>query len=91
MRYFDWNSEKNENLRIERNVSFEDVLIAIYENRLLDILEHKNQKRYPNQKILVVAIRGYVYLVPCVIDNEKIFLKTIIPNRKATKKYIQDI
>jgi len=75
-------------LKQEREVSFEDVIIAIEEGNLLDILGHHNPKRYSHQKIFVVAISGYVYLVPFVEDEEKIFLKTIIPSRKATKRYI---
>jgi hypothetical protein len=30
----------------------------------------------------------YVYLVPFVEDEHTVFLKTIIPSRKATKQYI---
>jgi len=86
--YFDWNQEKNEQLKKEREVSFEEVLIALSENRLLDILKHKNQKKYPGQRILVININEYVYLVPFIEDEKKIFLKTIIPSRKATKKYL---
>jgi len=87
-KYFDWDASKNEFLKQDRDVSFEDIIIAIEEGNLLDILEHHNQKRYSHQKIFVVAISGYVYLVPFVEDDEKIFLKTIIPSRNATKRYI---
>jgi len=88
MKLFEWNLEKNEILKKTRRISFEDVLIAISENNILDILKHPNQKKYPNQKILIVEINNYAYLVPFVEDKEKIFLKTIIPNKKATKNYI---
>lgn len=84
----DWNEEKNELLKIEREVGFEEVLIAIETGNLVDILEHPRKKQYPNQRILVVNISNYIYLVPFVEDKEKIFLKTIIPSRKATKKYL---
>ena len=87
-KYFDWDASKNEFLKQDRDVSFEDIIIAIEEGNLLDILEHHNQKRYSQQKIFVVAISGYAYLVPFIEDEEKIFLKTIIPSRKATKDYI---
>jgi len=63
-------------------------LVAINEGNILDILIHKEQKRYPGQKIFVVQIDKYAYLVPFVEDDEKIFLKTIFPSRKATKNYI---
>jgi len=91
MKYFDWNNEKNERLKIEREISFEDVLIAIGEKKILDIIEHKNQKRYPSQKMFIINVNDYAYLVPFVEDKNKIFLKTIIPSRKATKKYILKI
>ena len=76
---------------MERGMSIEDILIAINEKKVLDIIEHKNQKRYPDQKIFIIDNNSYAYLVPFVEDKYKIFLKTIIPNRKATKKYILKI
>ncbi|PIS21802.1 toxin [candidate division WWE3 bacterium CG08_land_8_20_14_0_20_41_15] len=88
MKYIDWNEEKNKLLRSQRDVSFEDIVVSISEGGLLDILENKNSERYPNQKIFVVNIRNYGYLVPFTEDEEKIFLKTIIPSRKATKEYL---
>lgn len=88
VKYFDWNEAKNQKLKQEREVSFEDVLIAIEENQLLDIVEHPNQKKYSRQEIMIVKINQYVYLIPYVETEEKIFLKTIIPSRKATKKYL---
>jgi len=54
------------------------------------IYDHPNAKKYPNQKISVVLIEDYAYLVPCVEDKDQIFLKTIIPSRKATKQYVGD-
>lgn len=89
MRYFDWNKEKNELLKLERGISFEEIEIAIRTSGLLDAYPHPNQKRYPGQQIYVVQVEDYVYLVPFVEDEEKIFLKTIIPSRKATKKYLK--
>jgi len=56
---------------------------------VLDTIEHPNQNRYPGQKIAMVMIDNYVYLVPYVENNEEIFLKTIIPSRKATNKYVR--
>ncbi len=88
MKFFDWDEEKNEQLKRERGVSFEEVLVAIEEGRLLDITFHHNQKRYPGQKFFIVNINQYAYLIPFVENEEKIFLKTIIPSRKATKRYL---
>ncbi len=88
MRYFDWDARKNERLIQERGISFEEVLIAVAGGYLLDIVEHSNKVKYPNQRVFIVQIEEYAYLVPFVEDEEKVFLKTIIPSRKATKKYI---
>lgn len=88
MKYFDWNKDKNKLLKVERDISFEEVYIAIESGELLDILKHPNQKKYPNQKIFVVNINNYIYLVPFIEDETRIFLKTIIPSRKATKRYL---
>ena len=88
MKYFDWDEAKNNKLKVEREVSFEDVLISFENDQLLDIVEHPNKKCYPNQRMMIININQYVYLVPFVEDKEKIFLKTIIPSRRATKKYL---
>ena len=89
MKYFSWNSEKNEQLRRERGVSFEETVFHIQRGDLLDILEHPNQERYPGQKIFVVNINGYAYLVPFVEGEVEVFLKTVIPSRKATDTYLR--
>lgn len=88
MKYYDWNEDKNKILKLERDICFEDVLIAIEAGQVLDIVEHSRKDRYKGQKIFIININNYAYLVPFVEDEEKIFLKTIIPSRKATKKYI---
>ena len=87
MKYFDWNDEKNEMLKKTRGVSFEQVELAIALGDLIDRVKHPNLAKYPNQKVFLVKIEDYIYSVPYVEDNEKIFLKTILPNSKATKKY----
>jgi hypothetical protein len=84
---FRWNPEKNVELRRDRRVSFEDIVLAIDSGGLLDIVEHPNRRRYPSQSVLVVVVAGYVHLVPFVEEPEYIFLKTIIPSRKATREY----
>lgn len=89
MKYFDWDEEKNAKLKLEREVSFEDVVTAVDEGRVLDDFSHPQKKRYPNQRMMVIMIADYVYLVPYVEDEERVFLKTVIPSRKATKKYLK--
>ena len=90
MKRFSWNPEKNEQLKQERGISFEEIVFHIQQGDEVDIFEHPNQERYPGQKISVVLIEGYAYLVPYVESETEIFLKTIIPSRKATKKYVRD-
>ena len=88
MKYFDWDDEKNERLKRERDVSFEEVVIEIFEGNILADVKHPNKVQYPNQRMFIVEIDNYVYLVPYVEDKEKVFLKTVMPSRKATKKYL---
>jgi len=82
-----WNPEKNTLLKAERGVSFEEVVFHMMAGDILDTIEHPNQERYPGQQIHVVAIEDYVYLVPFIESEEEVFLKTVIPSRKATKAY----
>ena len=88
MKYFDWSEAKNEQLQTERSLGFEEIVIAITQGKLLDVLPHPNKKKYPNQRVYVVEINKYAYLVPFVEDDQKVFLKTIFPSRNATKIYI---
>ncbi len=85
-----WNSEKNGELMQERGVSFEEVLSSIEQGGLLVTMEHPNERQYPNQRIWVVRIRGYAHMVPFVETEEEIFLKTIMPSRKATKQFLDE-
>lgn len=87
MKQFDWNADKNQLLILERGISFEEIVFAILSGGLRDDISHPNTEKYPNQRLFIVEIDGYVYLVPYVEAQEQIFLKTIIPSRKATKKY----
>jgi uncharacterized DUF497 family protein len=89
MKIFRWDNEKNELLKKDRGVCFEQVVILMRKGDILDTTEHPNQDRYPGQKIATVMIDDYVYLVPYVEIDEELFLKTIIPSRKATNKYVR--
>lgn len=88
MKPFRWSVDKNETLRIERGISFEDITVAVEAGRLLDVVEHPNSTKYPRQRILVVEVAGYAHLVPFVEEDDHFFLKTIIPSRKATRDFI---
>ena len=100
MKPFEWNDEKNERLKEERGmesaqggrqfcVSFEDILYYIDKGDVLDIVPHPLQAKYPGQKMFVVAVDNYAYLVPFIETEKGVFLKTVIPSRKATKKYLK--
>jgi hypothetical protein len=88
MKPFRWSPEKNEQLQLDRGISFENMVVAIESGGLLDILAHPNLAKYPKQKMLVVASDGYAYLVPFVEEDDHFFLKTVIPSRKATRDYL---
>lgn len=88
MKLFDWNLGKNEELKAQRKISFEDIVFSISRDGLMDILEHPDQQRYPGQRIFIVNVDDYAYLVPFIEDEKTIFLKTIIPSRKMTRKYL---
>jgi hypothetical protein len=90
MNTFRWDNEKNELLKNNRDVCFEQVVLRMERGEVLDTIEHPNQERYPGQKIAVVMIDAYAYIVPYFEHNEEIFLKTIIPSRKATNKYVRE-
>ena len=89
MKPFRWNPEKNEALKAERGVSFERMVVAIESGGLLDIVEHPNAAKYPNQRVLVVSSESYVYLVPFVEEEDYFFMKTVIPSRKATRDFLK--
>ncbi|MFQ5528084.1 MAG: toxin [Thermoanaerobaculia bacterium] len=90
MKYFSWNPEKNEQLRRERGITFEEIVFHIERGDVLDLLEHPNQKLYPGQRVFIVEVEEYAYIVPFVESESDVFLKTIIPSRKLTKKYLGD-
>jgi uncharacterized DUF497 family protein len=84
---FRWNIEKNDLLKRERGVCFEDVVTQIYEDNVLDIIKHPNEEKYPGQKIYIILLQNYVHMIPFVKDGDEIFLKTIVPSRKMNKLY----
>lgn len=88
MSIYDWSPEKNEWLRQERGVTFEEIIFHLSHGGLLDTIQHPHQERYPGQRIFIVNVEGYACLVPFVEDDKAIFLKTIIPSRKMTKQYL---
>ncbi len=88
MKPFRWDPEKNDQLKQERSVSFEQIAVAVETGNLLQIAPHQDPAKYPRQKIMIVEVDNYAYLVPFVENDDHFFLKTIIPSRKATRDYI---
>jgi len=89
MKSINWNKEKNKTLKENRKITFEIVSLLIETKQTLEIIKHPDQEKYPDQKIFVVEYKNYAYLIPFVENDEEVFLKTIIPSRKATRKYLR--
>lgn len=87
MKFFEWDKEKNDKLKKERGIGFEEVVLKIINGEILDIISNPSQN-HPSQRVFVIEINNYIYYVPHIEDNNVVFLKTIIPSRKATKKYL---
>jgi uncharacterized DUF497 family protein len=83
---FFWNEEKDELLKIERGISFNEIVNIIQSGGLLSDVPHPDQDKYPSQRVMYVDVSGYIYVVPYVREDDILFLKTIFPSRKATKK-----
>jgi len=88
MKLYDWSNEKNEWLKQERGITFEDIIFHLAHGGLLDTIENPNQRQYPGQRIFIVNVDGYACLVPFVESDDMFFLKTIIPSRQMTKLYL---
>ncbi len=89
MKDFEWNEDKNRWLKQNRGISFEEIAFYIENEGLLDSYEYPNKERYPSQSIFVVQTDSYIFLVPYIEEDEYYFLKTIIPNSEAKKKYTE--
>ncbi|KAA3620228.1 MAG: toxin [Calditrichaeota bacterium] len=76
-------------LKENREICFEDILFYIEHDLIVDDISHPNKQKYKNQRMMVFDINGYIYLVPYLESNSELFLKTIIPSRKATKIYLE--
>ena len=89
MRY-EWNPEKNDKLKRERNISFEKIVFHLSQGDVWKVANHPDQKKYPGQRVYFVVVEDYIHLVPHIVEDEYVFRKTIIPSRKATKDYKKD-
>lgn len=89
MEFFYWNLEKNALLKKERGICFEDMVLRVNTGHVLAVVDHPKKEKYPNQMIMIVNVDGYAYMVPFVPHEKGFLLKTIIPSRKYTKKYIK--
>jgi hypothetical protein len=89
MEFFYWNLEKNEHLKKERGICFEDIILRIHSDHVLVVVEYPKKEKYPNQMIMIINVDGYAYMVPFVPHEKGFLLKTIIPSRKYTKKFLR--
>jgi uncharacterized DUF497 family protein len=87
MEYYDWDEEKNSKLKKQRGIGFGEVVDAIHNGRLVDVIDNPSSN-FPKQKVYIVKVNDYIYYIPFVKDGNRVFLKTIIPSRKATKQYL---
>jgi len=83
--WLDWNAAKNESLKRERGIGFEDVETAVEQGGIVGDFPHPNAERYPNQRVLIVEIDGYACIVSYVLDGDARFLKTVYRSRKAQR------
>jgi uncharacterized DUF497 family protein len=90
MKHFVWNEEKNRRLKSERGISFEMIVSQVEAGRILDIVRNPNRAKYRDQMMFIIELDGYAFLVPFSEDEYEIFLVTVIPSRKATKRYLED-
>lgn len=88
---YDWDSKKNERLKKERGISFEQIIFHLSQGDLWKIADHPDQEKYPGQKIYFVLVDDYVYLVPYRREENQIFLITIIPSRKVTRDFKKEL
>ena len=86
----EWAAEKNIELKSRFGFGFERVEVALASGALLDQRAHPNADKYRHQQQFVVEIDAYAWVVPFVIDGERIFLKTMFPSRRATREYLGD-
>ena len=91
MKLYRWDEEKNAKLKRDRGIGFEAVIEAIKSARVVDDYEHPNETKYPHQRIMVVIIENYGYIVPYIENETEMIFKTLIPSRKATKKYLKKV
>ena len=88
MKAIRWDPKKNGLLQATRGIGFELVALKIANGDVLDVVEHPNKAQYPHQRMFILEFSGYAHLVPFVETEDEIFLKTIIPSRQATKRYL---
>lgn len=88
MKFYNWDKNKNKELKTERGISFEEIIFYLENNKLIEDIKNPNREKYENQRMFVIEIKNYAYLIPYVETKDEIFFKTIIPSRKATRKYL---
>jgi uncharacterized DUF497 family protein len=90
MKIFAWDTQKNDFLKRERGISFEQIAFQIEQGDVLNIVDHPNAQSYGHQRVFIIQISDYIYAVPFVEDENAVFLKTAFPSRKLTKQYLRN-
>ena len=87
---FIWKEDKNNLLKKHRNISFEQIVLAIENKQIADVMEHPNKEKYKGQIFIMVELNNYIYVVPAYISDsgDECHLKTIYPSRKYTSKFL---
>ncbi len=86
---FEWNPEKNEELKRERGISFEEIALLLGAGKLWAVTDHWNPEKHPGQRVFLIPVGDHIFAVPYVVSGDVIFLKTAFPSRKLTKQYRQ--
>jgi len=84
MKYLNWSSEKNEILKREREITFEEIAYLIESGQIIGIEENPGRSK---QNIYILEIENFAVIVPFVENDKEIFLKAAFPSRKYTKRY----
>ncbi|MCX7121384.1 MAG: toxin [Gammaproteobacteria bacterium] len=88
---YEFCADKNRKLKEERGIDFSEIIYCMNNGGLIDVVQHHNKEKYALQQFYVVDVDGYIHLIPFVQNGDKVFLKTIFPSRKHTRKYQKQI
>jgi len=85
----EWDADKNKKLRADRGISFLEVEKRISSDEIVDVIKHPNEDKYPGQEMILIEVNNYICVIPFIVNEGKMFLKTLFLSRKYTKKYLR--